>query len=41
MLKQRPALRRSMELGRQQINRRPQDSSETRKLLFGVEDKPE
>jgi len=39
-LKSRPALRRGMELGRKQINRRPQDSAETRKLLFGIEDKP-
>ncbi|HET6525137.1 glutathione binding-like protein [Sphingopyxis sp.] len=39
-LKSRAALRRGMELGRKQINRRPQDSAETRKLLFGIEDKP-
>lgn len=39
-LKERPALRRGMDVGRQQINRRPQDSAETRKLLFGIEEKP-
>ena len=39
-LKERPALRRGMDVGRRQINRRPQDSAETRKLLFGIEEKP-
>lgn len=35
-LKARPALRRGMDVGRQQINRRPQDDAETRRLLFGI-----
>lgn len=37
-MKQRPALRKGMELGRKQINRRPQDDAEARKLLFGIKD---
>ena len=37
-LKQRPGLRRGMDSGRSQINRRPQDDAETRKLLFGIKD---
>jgi GST-like protein len=37
-LKERPALRKGMELGRRQINRRPQDDAETRKLLFGIKE---
>ncbi|NIJ35947.1 GST-like protein [Sphingopyxis panaciterrae] len=41
LLKQRPALRRGMDLGRQLINRRPQDSAEARKLLFGIKDETE
>ena len=40
LLKQRPGLRRGMDVGREQINRRPQDDAETRKLLFGIKDKP-
>ncbi len=40
LLKQRPGLRRGMDVGREQINRRPQDNAETRKLLFGIKDKP-
>lgn len=40
-IKERPGLRRGMDLGRRHINRRPQDDAETRKLLFGIEgDKP-
>lgn len=35
-LKERPALRRGMDVGRKQINRRPQDDAEARKLLFGI-----
>jgi GST-like protein len=35
-LKQRPALRRGMDLGRDAINKRPQDSAETRRVLFGI-----
>ena len=38
MLKERPGLRRGMELGRKHINKRPQDDAETRKLLFGIKD---
>lgn len=37
-VKQRPGLRRGMDVGRKQINRRPQDDAETRKLLFGIKD---
>jgi GST-like protein len=33
-LKQRPALRRGMALGRDLINRRPQDDAEARRVLF-------
>lgn len=40
-LKERPALRKGMELGRRQINRRPQDDAETRKLLFGIKEQGE
>jgi GSH-dependent disulfide-bond oxidoreductase len=39
-VKQRPGLRRGMDVGRKQINRRPQDDAETRKLLFGIKDAP-
>ncbi|MDE2562029.1 MAG: glutathione S-transferase N-terminal domain-containing protein [Sphingomonadales bacterium] len=39
-LKQRPGLRRGMEVGADRINRRPQDDAEARRTLFGiVEDK--
>lgn len=37
-LKTRPALRRGMDVGRAQINRRPQDDAETRRLLFGIKE---
>lgn len=37
-LKQREGLRRGMALGRDRINRRPQDDAIARKLLFGIED---
>ena len=40
LLKQRPGLRRGMEVGRSGINRRPQDDAETRRLLFGIKDEP-
>lgn len=36
-LKQRPALRRGMDLGRDRINRNPQDHAEAAKILFGIE----
>jgi GST-like protein len=37
-LKQRDGLRRGMALGRDRVNRRPQDDATARKLLFGIED---
>jgi len=37
-LKNRKALRKGMDLGRKHINRRPQDSEEARRLLFGIKD---
>lgn len=37
-LKQRPALRRGMTLGRENLVRRPQDDPETRKTLFGIKE---
>jgi GST-like protein len=36
-LKQRPALRRGMALGRELINRRPQDDADARRVLFGLD----
>lgn len=41
LLKQRPALRRGMDVGREQISQRPQDDPETRRLLFGIKDTSE
>lgn len=38
-LKQRPALRRGMAVGRENINRRPQDDAQANKILFGNESK--
>lgn len=38
-LKERPALRRGLDLGKEMLNRNPQDSAEARKKLFGIEDK--
>ena len=38
-LKERPALRRGMALGRDLPGREPQDEAKTRKLLFGIDDK--
>jgi GST-like protein len=35
-LKERPGLRRGMDLGRAQINRRPQDDPRAREVLFGI-----
>lgn len=37
-LKQRPALRKGMDLGRATMNKRPQDSAETRRVLFGIKE---
>lgn len=37
-LKQRPGLRRGMELGRDRIRRRPQDDPTARKILFNIEE---
>ena len=38
-LKQRPALRQGMSVGRENINRRPQDNAQANKILFGNERK--
>ena len=38
-LKQRPALRQGMSVGRENINRRPQDNAQASKILFGNERK--
>jgi GST-like protein len=35
-LKERPALKRGMDVGRGNINRRPQDDAQTREILFGI-----
>jgi GST-like protein len=35
-LKERPGLKRGMDVGRDRINRRPQDDPRTREILFGV-----
>ena len=40
-VKQRPGLRRGMDVGRGAINRRPQDDAETRRTLFGIKDEAE
>ena len=37
-LKERPGLRRGMAVGRDRINRRPQDDAEARRVLFGFKD---
>lgn len=37
-LKQRPALRRGLNLGKELLNRNPQDDAQARKTLFGIED---
>jgi len=37
-LKQREGLRRGMALGRDKINRNPQDDAQARKTLFGLKD---
>ena len=37
-LKQRPALRRGVELGSERSNKQPQDSAETRRILFGIKE---
>ena len=37
-LKERPALRRGMALGREALNRNPQEDAEARKNLFGLKD---
>jgi GST-like protein len=38
-LKQREGLRRGMDLGRDRINRNPQDEAQTAKILFGIDKK--
>ena len=35
-LKERPALKRGMDVGRDRINRRPQDDLAAREILFGI-----
>jgi GST-like protein len=37
-LKQRPGLRRGVALGSERVNKRPQDSAETRRILFGIKE---
>lgn len=37
-LKERPALKRGMDLGRANLNRRPQDDPRTRAILFGIKE---
>ncbi len=38
-LKQREGLRRGMDLGRERLNRNPQDNAQTAKILFGIDTK--
>ena len=40
-LKERPALRRGVTLGAERINKRPQDSAEARRILFGIKERGE
>jgi GST-like protein len=40
-LKERPALRRGVALGAERINKRPQDSAEGRRILFGSKEQGE
>jgi GST-like protein len=35
-LKERPGLKRGMDVGRDRINRRPQDGARAREILFGI-----
>jgi len=37
-LKQRAGLRRGVALGSERVNKRPQDSAETRRILFGIKE---
>jgi GSH-dependent disulfide-bond oxidoreductase len=37
-LKERPALQRGLDLGKQAINRNPQDDKEGRRILFGIKE---
>lgn len=39
LLKERPALRKGLDLGKELLNRNPQDSAKARKTLFGIKDK--
>ena len=39
LLKERPALRRGLDLGKELLNRNPQDNAKARKTLFGIKDK--
>lgn len=38
-LKQRPALRRGLDVGKELLNRNPQDNAKARKTLFGINDR--
>jgi len=37
-LKERPALRRGLDLGKELLNRNPQDNAQARKTLFGIDE---
>lgn len=39
LLKQRPALRKGLDLGKELLNRNPQDNAKARATLFGIKDK--
>ncbi len=39
LLKERPALRKGLDLGKELLNRNPQDNAKARKTLFGIKDK--
>jgi GSH-dependent disulfide-bond oxidoreductase len=39
LLKERPAIQRGLDLGKEAINRNPQEDAAGRKILFGIEDK--
>lgn len=39
LLKERPALRKGLDLGKELLNRNPQDNAQARATLFGIKDK--
>jgi len=41
LLKERPALRKGLDLGKELLNRNPQNNAKARKTLFGIKDKEE